>query len=94
MAGQPPLEIDLAALAATAVVADVVYAPLVTPLLAAAGAHRLRTVDGLGMLLQQAAGAFARFFGLRPQVTEGLRTLVEADLMQQRPYRNDPEEPG
>jgi shikimate dehydrogenase len=94
MAGQPPLEIDLAALAASAVVADVVYAPLVTPLLAAAGARGLRTVDGLGMLLQQAAGAFARFFGMRPQVTEGLRTVVEADLMQQRPYRNDPEEPG
>jgi shikimate dehydrogenase len=81
MAGQPPLKIDLAPLAATAVVADVVYAPLVTPLLAAAGARGLRTVDGLGMLLQQAAGAFARFFGRRPQVTEGLRTLVEADLM-------------
>jgi shikimate dehydrogenase len=94
MAGQPPLEIELAPLAATAVVADVVYAPLLTPLLAAAGARGLRTVDGLGMLLQQAAGAFARFFGLRPQVTEGLRTVVEADLMQQRPYRNDPEEPG
>jgi shikimate dehydrogenase len=81
MAGQPRLEIDLAPLAATAVVADIVYAPLVTPLLAAAGARGLRTVDGLGMLLHQAAGAFARFFGVRPPVTQGLRTLVEADLM-------------
>jgi len=85
MAGQPPLEIDLAPLAAAAIVADIVYAPLVTPLLAAARARKLRTVDGLGMLLHQAAGAFVRFFGLRPQVTEGLRTLVEADLMRQRP---------
>jgi shikimate dehydrogenase len=85
MAGQPPLEIDLAPLAAGAIVADIVYAPLVTPLLAAAGARGLRTVDGLGMLLHQAAGAFVRFFGLRPQVTEGLRALVEADLMRQRP---------
>ena len=85
MAGQPPLEFDLAPLAASAVVADIVYAPLVTPLLAAAAARGLRTVDGLGMLLHQAAGAFARFFGLRPQVTEGLRALVEADLMRQRP---------
>jgi shikimate dehydrogenase len=85
MAGQPPLEIDLAPLAPAAIVADIVYAPLVTPLLAAAGARGLRTIDGLGMLLHQAAGAFVRFFGLRPQVTEGLRTLVEADLMRQRP---------
>ena len=76
MAGQPSLEIDLAQLAAAAVVADIVYAPLVTPLLAAGRARGLRTVDGLGMLLHQAAGAFARFFGLRPQVTQGLRTLV------------------
>jgi shikimate dehydrogenase len=85
MAGQPPLEIDLAPLAEAAIVADIVYAPLVTPLLAAARARKLRTVDGLGMLLHQAAGAFVRFFGERPQVTEGLRTLVEADLMRQRP---------
>jgi shikimate dehydrogenase len=83
MSGQPRLEIDLAPLAAAAVVADIVYAPLVTPLLAAGRARGLRTVDGLGMLLHQAAGAFARFFGLRPQVTQGLRTLVEADLMRQ-----------
>jgi shikimate dehydrogenase len=85
MVGQPPLEVDLAPLAAAAIVADIVYAPLVTPLLAAARARKLRTVDGLGMLLHQAAGAFVRFFGMRPQVTEGLRTLVEADLMRQRP---------
>jgi shikimate dehydrogenase len=84
MAGQPPLEIDLAPLAASAVVADIVYAPLVTPMLAAARARGLRTVDGLGMLMHQAAGAFVRFFGLRPQVTQGLRTLVEADLMRQK----------
>jgi shikimate dehydrogenase len=81
MAGQPRLEIDLASLAAAAVVADIVYAPLVTPLLAAAGARGLRTVDGLGMLLHQAVGAFARFFGVRPQVTPDLRRLVEADLV-------------
>jgi shikimate dehydrogenase len=85
MAGQPPLEIDLALLPASAVVADIVYVPLVTPLLTAAAARGLRTVDGLGMLLHQAAGAFARFFGPRPQVTQGLRTLVEADLMRQGP---------
>ncbi len=81
MVGQPPLEIDLAPLSAGAVVADIVYAPLVTPLLAAAKARGLRTVDGLGMLLHQAVGAFARWFGVRPQVTRDLRALVEADLI-------------
>jgi shikimate dehydrogenase len=80
MAGQPPLEIDLRRLAARAVVADIVYAPLMTPLLAGGQARGLRTVDGLGMLLHQAVGAFERFFGVRPQVTPDLRSLVEADL--------------
>jgi shikimate dehydrogenase len=81
MTGQPALAIDLARLPPDAVVADIVYAPLSTPLLAAASARGLRTVDGLGMLLHQAAGAFARFFGTRPEVTAALRALVEADLM-------------
>jgi len=84
MAGQPALAIDLARLPPDAVVADIVYAPLDTPLLSAARARSLRTVDGLGMLLHQAAGAFARFFGMRPEVTQDLRALVEADLM--RPH--------
>jgi shikimate dehydrogenase len=81
MTGQPPLAIGLAALPPDAVVADIVYAPLLTPLLSTASARGLRTVDGLGMLLHQAAGAFARFFGTRPEVTPALRALVEADLM-------------
>jgi shikimate dehydrogenase len=81
MTGQPPLAIDVTALPERAIVADIVYAPLVTPLLAAARARSLRTVDGLGMLLHQAVGAFARWFGIRPQVTGDLRALVEADLI-------------
>jgi shikimate dehydrogenase len=81
MTGQPPLAIDLSALPADAVVADVVYVPLLTPLLADAQARGLRTVDGLGMLLHQAVAGFARWFGVRPQVTQDLRALVEADLM-------------
>jgi shikimate dehydrogenase len=85
MAGQPPLEINLAPLAADAVVADIVYAPLKTPLLAAAQARGLPTADGLGMLLHQAVGGFARWFGIRPQVTGDLRALVEADLMRSSP---------
>jgi shikimate dehydrogenase len=81
MTGQPPLAIDLAPLSARAVVADIIYAPLLTPLLATAKARGLKTVDGLGMLLHQAVRAFARWFGVRPQVTGALRALVEADLI-------------
>jgi shikimate dehydrogenase len=81
MAGQPPLEIDLSRLPARAVVADIVYVPLETALLKAARARGKRCADGLGMLLHQAVGGFERWFGVRPQVTEGLRRLVEADLM-------------
>jgi shikimate dehydrogenase len=81
MTGQPPLAVDVTTLPSRAIVADIVYAPLVTPLLAAANARALRTVDGLGMLLHQAVAAFARWFGIRPQVTGALRALVEADLI-------------
>jgi shikimate dehydrogenase len=81
MSGQPPLDISLSRLPLSAVVADIVYAPIETPLLKAAKEHGLRTVDGLGMLLHQAVGGFERWFGVRPQVTEALRALVTADLM-------------
>jgi shikimate dehydrogenase len=80
MKGQPPLEIDLALLPPQAVVADLVYVPLDTPLLAAARARDLRTADGLGMLLHQAVRGFELWFGRRPEVTAELRALVEADL--------------
>ena len=80
MTGQPDLVIDLAALPATAVVADLVYVPLVTPLLAAATARGLKTADGLGMLLHQAVRGFELWFGHRPQVTAELRAIVERDL--------------
>jgi shikimate dehydrogenase len=82
MSGQPALGISLSRLPLSAVVADIVYAPIETPLLAAARDRGLRTVDGLGMLLHQAVGGFERWFGVRPQVTEALRVLVTADLMQ------------
>ena len=81
MSGQPALAIDVARLSANAVVVDLVYAPLKTALLKAARARGLRAVDGLGMLLHQAVGGFERWFGVRPQVTRALRTLVEADLI-------------
>jgi len=80
MKGQPPLDIDLAALSPDALVTDIVYVPLETPLLKAAKARGLATVDGLGMLLHQAVPGFERWFGVRPQVTPELRALVLADL--------------
>jgi shikimate dehydrogenase len=80
MHGQPALEVDAGLLPSHAVVADLVYAPLETPLLAAARAHGLKTADGLGMLLHQAVRGFELWFGQRPEVTPELRALVEADL--------------
>jgi len=80
MTGQAPLEIDLAALPADAVVADIVYNPLETKLLAAARARGLATVDGLGMLLHQAVPGFERWFGVRPEVTADLKARVVATL--------------
>jgi shikimate dehydrogenase len=80
MHGQPALEIDLSLLPSHAVVADLVYVPLETPLLAAARARGLKTADGLGMLLHQAVRGFELWFGQRPEVTSELRALVEADL--------------
>lgn len=80
MTGQPPLDLDLAPLKSGALVTDIVYAPLETPLLGEARARGYRTVDGLGMLLHQAVPGFERWFGVRPQVTDELRRLVLADL--------------
>jgi shikimate dehydrogenase len=83
MVGQPPLDIELRG-PASLVVADLVYDPLVTGLLAAARARGLRTADGLGMLLHQAVRGFERWFGVRPTVTTDLRALVEADLLKKK----------
>jgi len=80
MRGQPALELDVGRLADDAVVADLVYLPLETPLLAAARARRLKTADGLGMLLHQAVRGFELWFGQRPEVTSELRAMVEDDL--------------
>ena len=84
MTGQVPLGIDLAPLPPEAVVADLVYAPLETPLLAAARARGLASADGLGMLLHQAVRGFSLWFGVRPEVTGELRAVIEADLAKQR----------
>ena len=80
MHGQPALELDLGLLPRDAVVADLVYVPLETELLAAARVRGLKTADGLGMLLHQAVRGFELWFGQRPEVTSELRALIEADL--------------
>lgn len=79
MVGQPPLDVRLDAAPPSALVNDIVYQPLVTPLLAAAAARGLRTVDGLGMLLHQAVPGFERWFGTKPRVDADLRAAVLAE---------------
>ncbi len=81
MDGQPGLDIDVDRLPAHAVVSDLVYVPLVTPLLRIAAVRRLRTADGLGMLLHQAVRGFTLWFGKKPEVTAELRALIEADVV-------------
>ncbi len=78
MSGQPPLEIDLSALPAHALVNDIVYAPLETDLLKAANAKGVKTVSGIGMLLHQARPAFKEWFGVMPEVTPELEAKVLA----------------
>ena len=81
MVGKPPLEFDLAHVRDGGTVYDIVTAPLETPLLARARARGLRTIDGLSMLIGQAAVAFDLFFGQRPPRDDGdaaLRTLLTA----------------
>ncbi|MEQ1704523.1 MAG: shikimate dehydrogenase [Rickettsiales bacterium] len=80
MTGKEPLEIDLWLLPKTALVTDIVYSPLITPLLAQAKARGNPTVDGLGMLLYQAVPAFEAWFGIKPEVTEELRQYVLAGI--------------
>lgn len=72
--------LDMSLLPKTALVTDIVYVPLITPLLADAKAYGLKTVDGLGMLLHQAVPGFADWFGVRPEVTPALRARIEATL--------------
>jgi shikimate dehydrogenase len=80
MIGQPPLDLALDRLPAGALVCDIVYVPLETPLLAAARRRGNPTVDGLGMLLHQARPAWQAWFALDPEVTPELRVVLEATL--------------
>ena len=76
MEGKPEMRIPLDGLSRDAVVTDLVYTPLETQLLAHAKSIGCRTVDGLGMLLYQAAPGFERWFGMKPEVDEQLRKAV------------------
>lgn len=80
MVGQPPLDLALDRLPATALVCDIVYIPLETPLLAAARRRGNHTVDGLGMLLHQARPAWQAWFAIDPEITSELRAALEATI--------------
>ena len=78
MHGQPELDLKLDRLPATALVSDVIYIPLETPLLAEARARGNSTVNGLGMLLNQARPAFKAWFGVMPEISDELRQAILA----------------
>jgi shikimate dehydrogenase len=80
MIGQPPLDLRLDRLPKRAVVYDIVYNPIETPLLAAARLRGHPVVPGLGMLLGQAPPAWKAWFGIEPKVTPELRKMIEASL--------------
>jgi len=80
MVGQPLLDISLDKLPKTALAADIIYIPLETPFLAAARKRGNRTVNGLGMLLNQGRPAWKAWFGIEPDVTAELRAMIERTI--------------
>lgn len=80
MDGHGAPEIDFSTLSDGAVVTDIVYVPLQTPILAMAQQQGFATVDGLGMLLHQAKPGFQKWFGPMPEVDEELRQMIIADI--------------
>ncbi|HMA75326.1 MAG TPA: shikimate dehydrogenase [Xanthobacteraceae bacterium] len=80
MAGQPALDLALDKLPTSALVSDIIYVPRETPLLTAARLRGNRTVNGFGMLLHQARPAFHAWFGVMPEVTADLRSMLEATI--------------
>ena len=80
MKNTPSLDLELGVLPKDAAVCDIVYNPLETELLKKARALHLKTIDGLGMLMHQAAPAFKAFFGVEPKVTPALRLELEGAL--------------
>ncbi len=80
MVGQPALDINLDKLPKNALAADIIYIPLETPFLAAARKRGNRTVNGLGMLLNQGRPAWKAWFGIEPEVTAELRAMIERTI--------------
>ncbi len=80
MVGQPSLDVRLDKLPKSALAADIIYIPLETPFLAAARKRGNRTVNGLGMLLNQGRPAWKAWFGIDPEVTPELRAMVERTI--------------
>ena len=80
MDGTEVPEIDFTIMATGSIVTDIVYVPLKTPILAQAEAQGFATVDGLGMLLHQAAPGFEKWFGKRPAVDAALRQIIIDDM--------------
>jgi shikimate dehydrogenase len=80
MEGGEIQQFDFSPLAATAVVTDIVYIPVKTPILDMAENQGFATVDGLGMLLHQAKPGFEKWFGHKPEVDDRLRALILADM--------------
>ena len=80
MEGSQAMLVDFSPLAKNALVTDIVYVPLKTPILEMAEQQGFATVDGLGMLLHQARPGFETWFGRKPEVTEDLRSLIIADM--------------
>jgi shikimate dehydrogenase len=78
MTGKPPLDLALDRLPREALVGDLIYIPPETPLLAAARARGNVTVNGLGLLLNQARPAFNAWFGVMPEITPQLRQAIQA----------------
>jgi shikimate dehydrogenase len=81
MSGQPALDIRLDQLPKTALATDIIYVPLETPFLAAARKRGNPTLNGLGMLLHQGRPAWKAWFGIEPEVTAELRTLMEKSVL-------------
>jgi len=80
MVGQPALDLKLDRLPKSALAADIIYIPLETPFLAAARKRGNRTVNGLGMLLNQGRPAWKAWFGIEPEVTAELRAMIERTI--------------
>lgn len=83
MTGQPPLQLDESKFASGAVVVDIVYSPLETPLLSAARRRGCTIVDGLSMLMHQAKPGFAEWFGAPGYVDSDLRRVLISALERQ-----------